>query len=219
MRAVLTNHATVTERAHQLGGAIEVRQFDVRGADALGIVCVGADPRRQLERSGKLERGQIVGLIGDFRIEYFDDVQVALRGEGLEHWAPQSSPLGIERVRRVDQSSLSLNSSHHFGHRQHVGDPLSQKQPDQFSRGRPNLFANDHTHPKIPSQGGLGCLYRVVVSDAHHVKSNGFDAFEELVKGCARIAGRARVHMTIKTNKASGSGWRRPNGIQQQEGD
>jgi hypothetical protein len=219
VRSVLTNHATLTQSSQQLGGPIEVRQLDVRGAHTLGIVRVGADSRRQLELLGEVDRRQVVVLIGDLCIEYFDDVQVALPGEGLEHRSPHASALRIEGVRGVHQSALDLYAMHHFGHRQYVRNALGQKQSDQLSRGRPNLFTDDDTHAKIASQRGLGRLDRVVVSNAHDIKPMRFDAFDELVQGRACIARSSSVQMTVKTNKAGRSGWRRPNSIQQQEGD
>jgi hypothetical protein len=216
VRTVLANDAALTQCGQELGGTVEVRQFDVGGANTLRIVRVRANPWRQLELVRKMSGADIVVLIRDFGVEHFNNVELTPTDECLEDRKAKSGALGVKGVRRVDQTTLGSDAANHFGNGKDVRDPLREEQADQLARRGSDFFAHDDPHVQVSLERGLGHLDGVVVSDAHDVKSNGFDAFGELIQGGARITRCAGMQMTVKANKTRTRGWRRPDRTQQQ---
>ena len=219
MRSVLPNDTTLTQGRQQFSGTVEVRHLNVGGADALRVVRIRTDPRRQTEALREFDRRDIVVLVRDLRVEDFDDVQVAGSSELLQHRQAQVGALGIEGMWRVHQSTLGFDAMHHVGHRQNVRNTLGQEQADQLSRRRPDLLANDDANSQVTSERVLRGRDGVVVRDAHHVEADRFHSLGKLIQRGARIARCKCVQMAIKANHSAGSRWWWPNRIQQQEGD
>ncbi len=219
MRTILANNAAPTQGCQEVGGAVEVRQLDVRGADTLGVVRIGANTRRKVKLCCKVNRRDVVLLVGDLRVEDLDDIQITLSGERLQDRPTQSRAFRVEGMRRVDQSTLRAYAVHDLSHGQHVRDSLREEQSDQFARRGPNLFAHDHPNSQVAPKRGFGSLDGMVVRDAHNVKSSRFHTLDELIQSGTRVAGCARMHMTVKANEAGGSGWWWPGRTQQQGGD
>jgi len=215
---MLANDAALAKRCQQFVGTIEVRHFDVRRTNALGIVSIGAHARRQVEGVREFDRGEVVRVVSNLGVEHFDDIQVARLGQRLQHRPPQSGALGIKRVRRIHQPALRFDALNHLGNREDVRNTLGQEQADQFSRRGADLFADDDPNSKIAIEG-LSRLDGVVVRDAHHIKLCRLHALGQLVQRGARITRGDRVQMTVKTNPAGRGRWWWPNGTQQQEGD
>ena len=220
VRSVFANDAALTEGGQEFGRSIEVRQLYVGSTDALRIVGVGTDSRRQTEFLREFGRLEIVALIGDLRVEYLDDVQIAGFRKRFQPGPAHASTLRIEGMRCIHQPTLGPDSSDYFRHRQDVWNPLGKKQADQLARRGPYLFADNDAGLEITRERRFRRLYRVVIRDTHDVESHRFHAFDDLVDRGARVARGERVQVTIKSNEAVASRRRWPNRIQQQqEGD
>ncbi len=169
MRSVLANDAALTQGGQQVGGAVEIWQLNIRGADPLGIVRVGANPGRNVELLTKFERRNIVLLVRNFCVENFDDVEVTACGQRLQHRTSEPGALGIEGVGRIHQTTLGSDTADYFGNWKDVWNPLREEEPDQLARRGPDFFAHDDAHAKVTLKRGVGRLDGMVVGDAHHV--------------------------------------------------
>ena len=219
MRAMLAHHAAPTERSQQLGRAIKIRHFDVRGAYPLRIMRVGANSRRKRIVLREQRCFVVFSLILDLGIEHFDDVQIATLRQRLQHRTAHARTNRIEGMRRVHQAALCADAVHDLRNRQHVRNSLRQKQADQLARWSADLFADDDAHAELAPQRGQGGFNAVMIGDTHHIQTFCFNPLGQLVERGARISRRSRVEMTIQTNPAARGWWRRPNGTQQQKGD
>jgi hypothetical protein len=177
---MVANDMALAERCQQFVGTIEVRYFDVGRTNALRVVSIGAHAWRQVEVVREFEGGEVVRVVRNLGVEHFDDIQIALVGQRLQHWPPESGALGIKRVRRVHQPALRLDASHHVGNREDVRNSLGKEQADQFSRRGADLFADDDPNSKIATEGPSR-LNGVVVRDAHHIKLCSLHALGQLV--------------------------------------
>jgi hypothetical protein len=121
-------------------------------------------------------------------------------------------------VRRVHQAALCSDAVDHVRHRQHVGNPLGQEQPDDFSRRSADLFADNDANAEISTEG-LRRVDRVMIRNTHDVEVNGFDAVRQLFECGSCVARGGGVQMAVKPYPAGlGRRWR-PNGTEQQKGD
>ena len=218
MRSILSNHSALAESREHVSRTVEIRDFDVRGADALWVVRIRAYAWSNIETPREFFGSKIQGRVGDLRIKYFDHVQLTCRDERLQHRHSQTGPFGIKRMRCIHQATLSFDAVNHLGNRQHVRNPLRQEQADNFSGRGADLFANNNANSEVATEG-LGRVDRMMVRDAHHIEVHRFDAFGQLLQRGPGVARSGRVQMTVEPYP-TGAGWRwRPGGNQQQNGD
>jgi hypothetical protein len=218
MWSILPNHSALSERRQHVDRTVEVRHFDVCGADTLRIVRIGAHARRDTELLREFERGEIIRRVGDLGVEHLDDVQLTRGDKCLQYRLSQSGTFGIEWVWRVHESALRADALNHFANREDVGYSLRQEQADDLSRRSADFFAHDDPDFQIATKG-LCRVDRVMVSDAHHVEVHRFDALSQLLQRRAGIARGGRMQMTVKPYPAGAGRWWRPNGTKQQKGD
>jgi len=219
MRSILANHSALAERRQHVVRTVKIRHFDVRRADPLRVVGIGAHAWRDIELFREVNRREIMRGLRDFCVEHLDDVQLTRAHERLEDRFSESGALGIKRMRRVHQSTLCFNATDHLGHGQDVRNALGEEQTDDFSRRRANLFADDDANAEITLESLCG-FNGMVIGDAHRVELDLFHALRKLLQRGARVARRERVQVTVEPNPTSASrrwrpGWIRIN-IQQQ---
>ena len=220
MRSILPDHSALAERPQHLVGIVEIGHFDVRSADALGIVSVRADARSDIELVCEFDRGHVVRRVRDFGVEHFDQVQVTRCDKPLQRCPSQAGAFGIKRVRRVHQATLCFDALDHLAHWQNVRNPLGQKQTDDLASRSADLLSDDHPDSQVPLES-LGGLNRVMVSDAQYIQVDRLDTFSHLFQRGARIARGGRVQMTVKSYPTVGGPWWWPDWIkiQQLKGD
>src|SRR5579864_5496897 len=165
MRSILSNHSALAESREHVSRTVEIRDFDVRGDDALWVVRIRAYAWSNIETPREFFGSKIQGRVGDLRIKYFDHVQLTCRDERLQHRHSQTGPFGIKRMRCIHQATLSFDAVNHLGNRQHVRNPLRQEQADNFSGRGADLFANNNANSEVATQG-LGRVDRMMVGDA-----------------------------------------------------
>jgi hypothetical protein len=218
---MLTHHTTTSQGGEHVLRAVEVRQFDVRCADAFGIVRVGANAGRNVEAVHEVRRLEVVPLVSDFGVEDFDNIQLVRTSQRLEGAQLESGTLGVERVRRVDQAALRPDPLHDIRDRQNVRDPLRQVQSDELAGRRPDFFTDNDASTDVAHEylRQLGEVDAVVIGDAHDIELRRLDALDQLVECGARIARRRRVQMTIEAYPASWGRSRRPGRHQHRKGD
>ncbi len=218
---MLAHHTTTPQRGKHFSRTVEVRQFDVGRAHALGVVRVGTNTGCNITALREFDRFAIVPLVAYLGIEDFDDIQLAHTGQRLQYAQVESGSLGVERVRRVDETSLRPDALHDIGYREHVRDAFRQEQSDELAGRRPDLFADDDPSTDIAHeylrQGGE--LDAVMISNAHDIEMLRLDAVDELVKCRARIPRRRGVQVTIEAHPTDRRRGRRPNRHQHEEGD
>lgn len=220
MRSILSNHSAAAER-HQHGvRTVKIRHFDVRCADTLRIMRIGAHTWSDIELICERDRREVVRGLGNLCVEHLDDVQLLRGDKRLEDRLSQSRALGIKRMRGVHQAALCFDAANHLRNGQDIRNALRQEQTDDLSRGRANLFADDDADAEITTES-LCRFNRMMIGDTHHVEVDLFDALGKFFERRTRVARRDRVQMTVEPNPTSVGRWRRPswNNIQQHEGD
>src|SRR5579864_2690038 len=165
MRSILSNHSALAEGREHVSRPVEIRDFDVRRADALWVMRIRPHAWSNIETPREFLGSKIQRWVSDFRIKYFDDVQLTCRDKRLQHRHSQSGPFGIKRMRCIHQAALGFDAVNHLGNRQYVRNPLRQEQADNFSGRRADLFANNNANSEVATEG-LGRVDRMMVGDA-----------------------------------------------------
>jgi hypothetical protein len=205
VRAVLAGHPRVRQRGQEAGRTVEVGHFQVGRTHAGRVVRVRARPARQAVRGGQGTRPLVRYLIGDLGVEDLDDVHGARPAQAGQHRA-QAGAARVERVRRVHQAALGPDPGDDLGHRQHVGDPLGQEQPDHVAVRRPDLLAHDDADAQVPPGRRDGGRGHVVVGDAHHIQGGLPGPLGELLQRQHRVPGRDRVQVAVDADPAGRPG-------------
>lgn len=218
---MLTYHSTTPQGGKQLTRTVEVRQFDVSGADPLRVVRVGTNTRRNVKALREFDRLEVVPLVGDLGVEDFDDIQLARTGQCLEHARLEAGALGVERVRRVYETALRPDALHDIRYGENVRDAFGQIQPDELAGRSPDLFADDDARTDVANERlrNFGELNAVMISNTYDIEMHRLDALDHLVKRRARVAGRCGVQVTIETHPTNRGRERRPNRHQHRQGD
>src|SRR5262249_27182697 len=108
VRPQRADDSSLTQADQEIPRAVEVRHFDVGGADTGGVVGVGSGRTGQL-----VPAGEVGGALVDvgrtrLRVEDLDRVHAARRAE-LVGDGPDAGACGVVRVRQADQAALRVD--------------------------------------------------------------------------------------------------------------